>query len=210
MAWDEALLEAVARLGAPVLRFYGWLEPAGTFGYSQRFHQVAQWTHLRPLIRRPTGGGLVPHDADWTYSLVFPPGHFWYRLKARESYERMHEWIRSALVEVGVLTELAQRSNKELVGQCFIGAEQFDLICNGRKLAGAAQRRNRLGLLIQGSLQPTPAGVERSGWERAMCMTTPTEIPVAWQELKPDAGLLRRVGGLTHEKYSQVCYNEAR
>ena len=152
----------------------------------------------------------MPHDADWTYSLVFPPGHFWYRLKARESYERMHEWIRSALVEVGVLTELAQRSNKELVGQCFIGAEQFDLICNGRKLAGAAQRRNRLGLLIQGSLQPTPAGVERSGWERAMCMTTPTEIPVAWQELKPDAGLLRRVGGLTHEKYSQVCYNEAR
>ena len=82
MALDEALLESMSRLGRPVLRFYGWTEPAATFGYFQKYADVERATHLRPLIRRPTGGGIVPHDADWTYSLVFPPGHEWHSLKA--------------------------------------------------------------------------------------------------------------------------------
>jgi lipoate-protein ligase A len=73
MAFDEALLEAVHLAGNPILRLYGWNEPAATFGYFQKWAEVASWIKLRPLIRRPTGGGLVPHDADWTYSLVFPP-----------------------------------------------------------------------------------------------------------------------------------------
>ena len=47
-------------------RFYAWLEPAATFGYFQRFAEVERMTLLRPLLRRPTGGGLVPHAADWT------------------------------------------------------------------------------------------------------------------------------------------------
>ncbi len=99
MALDEALLEAAARLGRPVLRFYGWTEPAATFGYFQKYAEVERATLLRPLIRRPTGGGIVPHDADWTYSLVFPPDHEWHSLKAEESYRRVHEWI-----QVGICT----------------------------------------------------------------------------------------------------------
>ena len=62
MALDEALLENVSRLGKPVLRFYGWTEPAATFGYFQQFSEVERATPLRPLIRRPTGGGIVPHE----------------------------------------------------------------------------------------------------------------------------------------------------
>ena len=96
MALDEALLESAPELGRPVLRFYGWTEPAASFGYSQRWAEIEKLTVLRPLVRRPTGGGLVPHDKDWTYSLVFPPEHFWYRLKAAESYRRVHEWLRDA------------------------------------------------------------------------------------------------------------------
>src|SRR5215212_7790516 len=84
MATDEVLLESAAEIGKPVLRFYCWNEPAATFGYSQRFADVSKLTHLRPLVRRPTGGGLVPHDADWTYSLVFPPNTPWYSLKAKQ------------------------------------------------------------------------------------------------------------------------------
>src|SRR5688500_17905926 len=85
MAVDEALLQWVASWTRPVLRFYSWSEPAATFGYFQKYTEIERMTSLRPLVRRPTGGGLVPHDADWTYSLVFPPSADWYRLKAVES-----------------------------------------------------------------------------------------------------------------------------
>src|SRR4051794_21406180 len=63
MALDEALMASVADLRTPVLRFYGWVQPAATFGYFQHYEEVAKVTPLRPLIRRPTGGGIVPHDA---------------------------------------------------------------------------------------------------------------------------------------------------
>src|SRR5207244_711044 len=57
MALDEALLDHAARLATPVLRFYGWTEPAASFGYFQKYTDVEQTTRLRPLVRRPTGGG---------------------------------------------------------------------------------------------------------------------------------------------------------
>src|ERR1700722_8676450 len=107
MALDEALLEAMARLQKPVLRFYGWTQPAATFGYFQKYAEVQATTHLRPLIRRPTGGGIVPHDVDWTYAAVFPPGHEWHSLKAEESYRRIHDWLRLAFAVIQVETGLA-------------------------------------------------------------------------------------------------------
>src|ERR1019366_1754421 len=113
MALDEALLEAMPRLQKPVLRFYGWTEPAATFGYFQKISEVERATHLRPLIRRPTGGGIVPHEADWTYSVVFPPGHEWHSLKAEESYRRIHDWLRLAFAKLDVMTELAGSRRRE-------------------------------------------------------------------------------------------------
>src|SRR5581483_7822142 len=107
MALDEALLERVGIIGAPVLRFYGWKEAAASFGYSQKFSEIEQATPLRPLVRRPTGGGLVPHKSDWTCSFVVPPDHYWYELKAGESYERFHAWIRDGFALLGETTTLA-------------------------------------------------------------------------------------------------------
>ena len=109
MALDEALLHAMPRLARPVLRFYGWTEPAASFGYFQRYADVERMTALRPLVRRPTGGGLVPHDADWTYSLAFPPCDGWYSLTATESYRRIHEWIQAAFASLDVATRIGSR-----------------------------------------------------------------------------------------------------
>ena len=112
MALDEALLHAAQRLGRPILRFYGWSERAASFGYFQKYVEIERMTPLRPLVRRPTGGGLVPHDADWTYSLVFPPLHDWYGLSASDSYRRVHEWIGAAFTRLGFITELAPAGSK--------------------------------------------------------------------------------------------------
>ena len=66
MAWDEVLLREAPTIGRCVLRFYSWSQAAASFGYFQKYADVEGWTQLRPLVRRPTGGGLVPHLADWT------------------------------------------------------------------------------------------------------------------------------------------------
>jgi len=210
MALDEALLEHVARLGRPVLRFYGWTQRAATFGYFQKFAEIGRVTQLRPLIRRPTGGGLVPHDADWTYSAAFPPGHEWHGVKAGESYRRIHDWLRLAFAALKVETALAPAAKISLPGQCFAGHEKFDLLWHGKKIAGAAQRRNRLGLLIQGSVQPPPLPLERSAFERAMQQVARENFQVDWQVLSPDSALAQRAAGLAAEKYSLAAYNEKR
>jgi lipoate-protein ligase A len=216
MALDEALLEAMPRLQKPVLRFYGWTEPAATFGYFQKISEVERATHLRPLIRRPTGGGIVPHEADWTYSVVFPPGHEWHSLKAEESYRRIHDWLRLAFAELKIETELAPCCRKTESGKpkakipsaCFIGYEKSDLLWRGKKIAGAAQRRNKLGLLIQGSVQPPPISLARTDWENAMGEVARTPFHVAWSKFTPDAGLAARADELTRQKYSQNGYNQ--
>ena len=210
MAFDEALLEAAARLGKPVLRFYGWTEPAASFGYFQKHDEIAQLTLLRPLIRRPTGGGLVPHDGDWTYSLVFPPGHRWHAFCATESYQRVHEWVRGAFAELNVTTELSARCRKELPGQCFVGAEQSDVLWHGKKIAGAAQRRNRLGLLIQGSVQPPPLSLAKADWLKVMCDVAVEKGNVNWSPFEPDTTLNRRAEELARVKYSLASYNQKR
>src|ERR1039457_3610687 len=200
MALDEALLENVSQLGQPVLRFYGWTEPAATFGYFQKFAEVAAAAKLRPLIRRPTGGGIVPHDADWTYSAVFPPGHEWHSLKAEESYRRIHDWLRLAFAKLKIETELAPCCQKSLPGQCFIGHEKSDLLWHGKKIAGAAQRRNKLGLLIQGSVQPPSVPVLRGEWEQAMRAVAGKQFCVTWTEFAPAAELLATSTKLAQEK----------
>jgi lipoate-protein ligase A len=210
MALDEALLQAVPRLGQPVLRFYSWTEPAASFGYFQRYAEIEQLTPLRPLVRRPTGGGLVPHDADWTYSLAFPPANEWYSLSATDSYSRVHEWIRAAFATLNLATALAPACSKALPGQCFQGHEMFDVLWRGQKIAGAAQRRTRDGLLIQGSVQPRRLAQAREDWQQAMCNVACTGQGAQWVEFEPDAALAERAQALARQKYSQASYNRKR
>ena len=210
MALDEALLRQSAVTGSPLLRCYQWSEPAATFGYFQRIADLETATHLRPLIRRPTGGGLVPHLNDWTYSLAVPPGHPWYELRAEVSYARMHRWLLAGFAKVGLPTELATCCREELPGQCFAGYEKFDLLHCGRKLAGAAQRRNKFGLLIQGSIQPPPAGVTRAQFMDAMLAAGSDQFSSPASVFHPAADLIQQAGQLAEERYRRDEYNRRR
>ena len=189
MSWDEVALESASDLGMPLLRFYRWAEEAATFGRFQSRQLVERMTSRRPLVRRPTGGGLVLHQGDWTYSLVHGPGDPWYRLGARESYRRLHRWIGAALEGLGVHTVLAPGTREAGEGRCFVGAEQDDLVLGGRKIAGASQRRTRNGLLIQGSVQLPPGGPGREEWEEAMLAAA----GVSWEKQVFAPEFLRKV-----------------
>jgi len=210
MALDETLLAFAPDTQRSVLRFYGWTEQAASFGYSQKVAEIESATTLRPLVRRTTGGGLVPHDADWTYSVIIPPNHPWYELRASESYERMHRWIQSAFTALGLTTELAPCCRKEIAGQCFAGHEKSDVLRLGRKIAGAAQRRTKHGLLIQGSVQPEPNGISRSAWQSAMRTVAQRDWEAEWIEWTPPTELFENAHRLASEKYSRDGYNRRR
>ncbi|HOW68207.1 MAG TPA: hypothetical protein P5186_22890 [Candidatus Paceibacterota bacterium] len=210
MALDEALMIFGPLLKLPVLRFYRWSKPAATFGYFQSIAAVECLTPLRPLIRRPTGGGIVPHESDWTYSLVLPPGHDWYDLRAIESYQRLHRWLQSAWARLGVPTQLAPQARREGPGRCFVGAEQHDLLWRNHKIAGAAQRRSRQSLLIQGSVQQMPAGIDRRDWQQALCEAATQAWDADWIPLEPSGELLDQARRLDFDKYSREEYNRKR
>lgn len=147
------------------------------------------------LCRRATGGGLVDHREDWTYALVIPRGHALEEMGATQSYRLVHEALAAALVAQGVPAVLkpaavAQASppaseeppeagkdacatSKALppsagpAGVCFQRAEVFD-VChatNGEKIAGAAQKRAKQGMLFQGSVW-RPAAGPTVDWDR--------------------------------------------
>ena len=207
MALDETLLLKVAVLAKPVLRFYGWTEPAATFGYSQRVAEIEALTHLRPVIRRPTGGGLVPHDFDWTYSVIVPPGHPWYELSAVESYRTVHEWVAAGLNGTGLNgVTLADCCLKPAPGQCFLGYEKYDVLWSGKKVAGAAQRRSKNGLLIQGSLQPPRSLSDRTKWQAAMLASAST-LGARFEDLALTPELLVLTDSLASSKYRTFAFN---
>src|SRR5213080_4698473 len=157
MAIDEALLEHAA---VPSIRFYQWHSPALSFGYFGKFADVADYSIERDLVRRWTGGGIVFHGDDLTYSIVIPATEPVFSESSRSIYERIHNALRDALVSEGrdaVVAAVADRgsgvSDADYNGHCFANPVRADVLSNGRKVAGAAQRRTRRGLLQQGSIQ---------------------------------------------------------
>jgi lipoate-protein ligase A len=150
MAVDEALLETAS---VPILRFYGWRQPSVSFGYFGRYSEVASQSSRREIVRRWTGGGIVPHGDDLTYSVIVPAADPFFARSSLEIYATLHEAIRRALAANGVKAILANSAAAKVSEDCFANAVRADVISEGRKIAGAAHRRSRAGLLHQGSIQ---------------------------------------------------------
>jgi len=238
MATDFLLLQRYPAAVHARFRHYGWHRPAFTFGYSQKIAWVR--TQLPPgetfdLCRRPTGGGVVDHREDWTYTLVIPRGHALEEARATESYRAVHAALAGALAAQGVPTEL--KKNPDLVervdpnaleasrepaappsaapgpGVCFQRPELYDVVhaATGEKIAGAAQKRNKHGLLFQGSIWRPAAGAGVD-WERfaddfaarlAATLTLAAE-PTPWPDFNED-----EISGLT-EQYASPEWIEHR
>ncbi|MEY2564189.1 MAG: lipoyl(octanoyl) transferase [Verrucomicrobiota bacterium] len=167
MAMDEALLEIAS---SPVLRFYRWRSPALSFGYFGSFADVGEQRANREIVRRWTGGGVVPHGDDLTYSVVIPAGHAFFARSSLQIYSELHDAIRRALNTNGVEATLARAVAPKISEHCFSNAVRADVLSGGRKIAGAAHRRTRAGLLHQGSIQlPGLPAKFRDDFARALC-----------------------------------------
>lgn len=148
MATDEALMQLVTQ---PVLRFYRWSEPAITIGYFQKWTEVPAG---RPFARRYTGGGLVDHTADFTYSIIVPKEHPMDARGTSSSYEDIHRAVAAGLQREGFDVKVVPTTDPEPHAACFQRAVKYDVVAGEQKIAGAAQRRSKTGTLHQGSIIP--------------------------------------------------------
>ena len=228
MATDFLLLQRYPRAGVSRFRHYGWRGPAFTFGYGQKIAVVREaLAAVEPpfeLCRRATGGGIVDHRDDWTYALVIPRGHPLEELRATESYRAVHEALAAALREQGVAAVTKPCGEAEAgdgaaagpAGVCFQRAEVYDVVHErtGEKIAGAAQKRNKRGLLCQGSVWRPAAGAGGGAvdWDRfeadfvaRLALTLGAEAQATpWPELNED-----EVSGLV-EQYASAEWTEYR
>jgi lipoate-protein ligase A len=158
MAIDFLLLQRYPEPDAVRFRHYDWRMPSVTFGYSQKWEEVLSRSESdREFCRRPTGGGIVDHIADWTYSLVIPRRHSLYGAPAPLSYHLVHRALLEALLaqdqDVSLMAaEEPKAASKP--GLCFSQPEPNDVVHRStlEKIAGAALKRNKMGLLFQGSV----------------------------------------------------------
>lgn len=160
MAVDEALLRHVQ---IPVLRIYGWNAVCVSIGY---FQKAAVAPTDRPFVRRYTGGGLVEHGHDLTYTLVLPSDHPLTTAGTLPSYRSIHQAVAQALKDCGVPCRLATAQPQKDDASCFLKPVPADVLdLGGSKLAGAAQRRTKQGCLHQGSIllpQGIPATLHKT------------------------------------------------
>jgi lipoate-protein ligase A len=149
MALDEALLRTAAKRGRPLLRVYSWKKPAVTFGYFQKFPKDLAEGY--EVVRRPTGGGVVYHIKDTTYTVIVPPAHAFSMMATMDAYWLLHKAV-AASFETQPDLHVAELHSPQGQYECFQKPVRGDVVTDGRKLAGGAQRRTKSGMLHQGSI----------------------------------------------------------
>lgn len=170
MAVDEALLLSYREKSSePVLRLYGWKPAAASIGISQDPQDLFTEDTLRqkpvPFVRRPTGGGVIFHKDELTYSLVACAEDLKLQnLSVKSSYETLTSFLIRAYQKLGLDAGFAkyagQKTQEGIASICFARSEEYDILVNGRKLGGSAQKRSHNIILQHGSI---PLSLETEG-----------------------------------------------
>lgn len=155
MAVDAALLEESLRTGGVFVRLYRWAEPTVSLGYFQKPEERQsdpRVCHL-PSVRRLSGGGAILHDQEQTYSCVVPPGHDLAE-RPSELYDLIHACFTEFLCQKNINVQVRGYEQKNVVEPflCFLRGASPDLVVQGHKVLGSAQRRRRGAVLQHGSL----------------------------------------------------------
>jgi len=163
MALDEALLRSFdPATSLPILRLYGWNPPALSLGRFQKVAEVLDLTRCRvdgvAVVRRVTGGGVIYHADELTYSLVCAPGQIPPASSVKDSFRVLTGFLlafyRRLGLEPAYAADVVPEGTRlgERTAFCFAGKESFDIVANGRKIGGNAQRRLKGVIFQHGSI----------------------------------------------------------
>lgn len=150
MAVDEALLQTYSyNKQMPVLRFYRWNQPAVSIGIAQKPMEALNLpsirTHNVPFVRRMTGGEGVYHDEEITYSLVCAKNDLALPESVRKSFRVITDFILDTYRSFGLKPYYAgdtkEYAHGEAASFCYSTKEHFDVMVNGKKIGGNAQKR---------------------------------------------------------------------
>jgi lipoate-protein ligase A len=161
MQLDLELFQAFEKSDGPsILRFYSWQPQCVSLGYSQKIEaeiDLAKAMELKwEIVKRPTGGGIVFHnEAEITYSLVTAIDNPLLPKGMVPSYKKISEAIVLGLQYMGIKAEVKSTPvprPSSLDPLCFSYPAEYEVVYNGRKIVGSAQKRGRRALLQQGSI----------------------------------------------------------
>jgi lipoyl(octanoyl) transferase len=165
MALDEALLDwhSEGKI-PPTIRFYGWDPATLSVGYFQKVEKEinmdAVKEHGLGFVRRPTGGRGVLHDEELTYSVIVSEDHPEMPKTVTEAYRVISEGILKGFQGLGLEAYFAvPKTAEEREGLknprsavCFDAPSWYELVVEGRKVAGSAQTRQKGVILQHGSI----------------------------------------------------------
>jgi lipoate-protein ligase A len=158
MAVDEYLFAAAQKERATFLRFYRWERPTASLGYSQTASRAADLDFCRAngidFVRRMTGGKLVLHYRELTYSLASSDTEL-FTDTLRESYRRISLGLVRGLEIMGLEAGLAASSPPDYVRgtmPCFAFPARDEVEIGGLKIVGSAQKRTGAAFLQHGSM----------------------------------------------------------
>lgn len=161
MALDELLMNKVRRGEIPpVIRLYEWETPTLSIGYFQKLEKEIDTEKVHSygyqLVRRKTGGRGVLHDKELTYSLILPEDYKGMPKTVTESYRVLSEGLKEGFKNLGLnahfsIPEKFER-RKERSSVCFDTPSWYELVVEGKKIAGSAQTRVDGVIMQHGSI----------------------------------------------------------
>jgi lipoyl(octanoyl) transferase len=165
MALDEALLEwhSAGKIG-PTIRFYGWEPATLSIGYFQKVEKEINLDAVQKyglgFVRRPTGGRGVLHEHELTYSVIVSENHPKMPRGVTESYRVISEGVLEGFKNLGLKAYFAipkTREEQDILKSprsavCFDAPSWYELVVEGRKVAGSAQTRQKNVILQHGSI----------------------------------------------------------
>lgn len=161
MAFDEALLEwhSKGEMG-PVLRFYEWEPATLSIGYFQSVSKEIDMEQVRHhqlgFVRRPTGGRGVLHEHELTYSVIVTEDYPNMPETVTEAYRVISGGLLEGFRNLGLDASFSvpnsdeERQNLKKPGSavCFDTPSWYELVVEGKKVAGSAQTRQK-GVILQ-------------------------------------------------------------